>query len=75
MGSARLGEGSAGVMAGKGDMATPLLETKLHVPPVRPEWVARPRLAERLDAGLDCKLILVSAPAGFGKTTLAAAWA
>jgi LuxR family maltose regulon positive regulatory protein len=48
----------------------PLLQTKLHIPPIRPELVSRPRPIERLNAGLDRKLTLVSAPAGFGKTTL-----
>jgi LuxR family maltose regulon positive regulatory protein len=56
-------------------MATPLLTTKLYIPPVRPELVSRPRLIERLNAGLDRKLTLVSAPAGFGKTTLLSEWA
>lgn len=51
-------------------MATPLLKTKLYIPPVRPELVSRPRLIERLTAGLHRKLTLISAPAGFGKTTL-----
>jgi LuxR family maltose regulon positive regulatory protein len=51
-------------------MATPLLQTKLYIPPVRPELVPRPRLIEQLDAGLHHKLTLISAPAGFGKTTL-----
>ncbi len=46
----------------------PLLKTKLHIPPVRPELVSRPRLIERLNAGLGRKLTLISAPAGFGKT-------
>jgi len=55
-------------------MATPLLTTKLYVPPVRPELVSRPRLIERLNAGLDGKLTLMSAPAGFGKTTLVTEW-
>jgi LuxR family maltose regulon positive regulatory protein len=41
---------------------------------VRPELVSRPRLIERLNAGRDCKLTLISAPAGFGKTTLVAEW-
>ncbi len=50
------------------------LKTKLYIPPVRPEVVARPRLNERLRAGLGRKLILVSAPAGYGKTTLVSAW-
>lgn len=55
-------------------MASPLLTTKLHIPPVRPGWVPRPRLIARLDAGLHRKLTLISAPAGSGKTTLASAW-
>ncbi len=48
----------------------PLLQTRLHVPPIRPGLVSRPRLIERLNAGLHRKLTLVSAPAGFGKTML-----
>jgi LuxR family maltose regulon positive regulatory protein len=55
-------------------MTTPLLTTKLHIPPVRPELVLRPRLVERLNEGLHRKLTLVSAPAGFGKTTLVTVW-
>ena len=51
-------------------MSTPLLTTKLYIPPIRPELVLRPRLIERLNAGLHRKLTLISAPAGFGKTTL-----
>src|SRR6266508_1072047 len=47
-----------------------LLDTKLYVPPVRPQLVPRPRLLARLDTGLAGKLTLLSAPAGFGKTTL-----
>ena len=50
----------------------PLLETKLYVPGRRRGLVARPRLAERLNRGAEAKLTLVSAPAGFGKTTLLA---
>jgi LuxR family maltose regulon positive regulatory protein len=54
----------------------PLLQTKLHIPPVRPDLVERPRLLQRLDTGLrqGHRLILISAPAGFGKTTLLASW-
>jgi LuxR family maltose regulon positive regulatory protein len=52
----------------------PLLQTKLHIPPARPELVSRPRLIERLNEGQNSKLILISAPAGFGKTTLLAEW-
>ena len=55
-------------------MSRPLLQTKLYIPPVRPELVSRPRLIERLNAGLHHKLTLVSAPAGFGKTTLVSEW-
>ena len=71
----------------------PLLQTKLHIPPVRPELVSRPRLIERLNADLwqaapagplrgarapvgqfARRLTLISAPAGFGKTTLLIDW-
>ena len=51
-------------------MTTSFLTTKLYIPPVRPEMVSRPRLIERLDAGLHRKLTLISAPAGFGETSL-----
>jgi LuxR family maltose regulon positive regulatory protein len=51
-----------------------LLATKLHVPGPQPGFVARPRLAETLDEGLARRLILVCAPAGFGKTALLADW-
>ena len=52
----------------------PLLKTKLHIPPTRRELVSRPRLIERLNEGLHRKLTLISAPAGFGKTTLLSEW-
>lgn len=79
-------------------MAAPILRTKFYVPPVRPELVSRPRLIERLNAGLwqpasaglllgvgapasgvpagrfARRLTLISAPAGFGKTTLLVDW-
>ena len=55
-------------------METPLLQTKLYIPPPRPEFVPRPRLIERLNEGLHRKLTLISAPAGFGKTTLVCDW-
>jgi LuxR family maltose regulon positive regulatory protein len=51
-----------------------LLATKLYVPPVRPNLVTRRPLTERLDQGIKGKLTLVSAPAGFGKTTLLSEW-
>ncbi|MBK9711308.1 MAG: tetratricopeptide repeat protein [Kouleothrix sp.] len=55
-------------------MPTPILATKLYIPPPRPKAVQRPRLIERLDEGLHRKLTLISAPAGFGKTTLVSEW-
>jgi len=56
-------------------MSTPILATKLYVPPPRPKVVLRPNLIERLKEGLHRKLTLISAPAGFGKTTLVSEWA
>jgi LuxR family maltose regulon positive regulatory protein len=53
---------------------TALLETKFHVPRSRRRLVERPRLRERLRAGSDAALILVSAPAGFGKSTVLTEW-
>jgi LuxR family maltose regulon positive regulatory protein len=55
-------------------VSTPLLKTKFHIPPLRPNLVLRPRLTERLNDALHHRLTLVSAPAGFGKTTLVAEW-
>jgi LuxR family maltose regulon positive regulatory protein len=71
-------------------MSAPLLQTKLYIPPARPDLVPRPRLIERLNTGLwqngfregdrkdsrvfARKLTLVSTPAGFGKTTLLSEW-
>src|SRR6478609_3680393 len=55
-------------------MSTPILTTKLYVPPPPPTVVPRPRLLARLNAGLHRKLTLIAAPAGFGKTTLVSAW-
>src|SRR5215471_14357074 len=51
-----------------------ILATKLHIPAPRSKAVARPRLIERLNDSLNRKLTLVSAPAGFGKTTLISEW-
>ncbi|MEZ4710178.1 MAG: LuxR C-terminal-related transcriptional regulator [Caldilineaceae bacterium] len=55
-------------------MPTPILATKLYTPPPRPDLVLRPRLLERLQKGVQRRLTLISAPAGFGKTTLISAW-
>jgi LuxR family transcriptional regulator, maltose regulon positive regulatory protein len=55
-------------------MAAQILATKLYVPPPRPGIVSRPRLFGRLSDILNRKLTLISAPAGFGKTTLLSEW-
>src|SRR5438477_3452000 len=55
-------------------MSTPILATKLYIPPPPPKAVFRPRLIERLNEGFRRKLTLISAPAGFGKTTLVSEW-
>src|SRR5437868_2717457 len=52
----------------------PLLATKLHIPRPRPQLVHRPRLIQRLQQSLQRPLTLLSAPAGFGKSTLLADW-
>ncbi len=55
-------------------MARPVIATKLYVPRLRRGLVPRQRLRERLRLGDQSRLTLVSAPAGFGKTTLLAEW-
>src|SRR5579859_5843832 len=55
-------------------MFTQVLATKLHFPSSGPTIVSRPRLTERLNTGLNRSLTLISAPAGFGKTTLISEW-
>ena len=55
-------------------MVLPITATKLYVPKRRSGLVARPRLHELLGVGGDVRVVLVSAPAGFGKTTLLADW-
>ena len=52
----------------------PLLKTKLYIPRARPNLVPRPRLIRRLNEAVERSLTLVSAPAGFGKTTLLSEW-
>ena len=55
-------------------MSTPILATKLFIPPPRAEAVTRSSLMQRLNDGLSRKLTLISASAGFGKTTLLSEW-
>jgi LuxR family maltose regulon positive regulatory protein len=55
-------------------MAAPLVATKLFVPTLRAGSIRRPRLSDRLERGGPTRLVLVSAPAGFGKSTLLAEW-
>jgi len=50
------------------------LKTKICVPPLRSGWISRSRLGKRMDEGFGRKLTLLSAPAGFGKTTLLVDW-
>ena len=58
-------------------MTTPLLDTKLYLPPLRPDMVPRTHLLQQLNEGLSLghRLTLISAPAGSGKTSLVTAWA
>ncbi len=58
-------------------MSAPLLATKFYIPPAGPDRLNRPRLLQRLDDGLlpGCALVLICAPAGYGKTTLLSEWA
>jgi len=55
-------------------MSTPILATKLYIPLPRAKIVLRHRLIERMNEGMHCKLTLISASAGFGKTTLISEW-
>ncbi|MCZ8511929.1 LuxR C-terminal-related transcriptional regulator [Paenibacillus filicis] len=55
-------------------MSAPILSTKLYIPPLRSKLVLRPRLIERLNEGMHRKLTLISASAGYGKTTLVSEW-
>ena len=55
-------------------MSDQIISTKLYIPRYQPRVVLRPRLMERLNEGLQCKLTLISASAGFGKTTLLSEW-
>lgn len=59
---------------GEQDRSYPLIQTKLFVPPLRPQLVQRTHLVEKLNRGARRRLTLISAPAGFGKTTLLSEW-
>ncbi len=52
-----------------------ILKTKLFIPPLRATFVSRARLIKKLNNGLERQLTLISAPAGFGKTTIVSEWA
>ena len=56
---------------GPASAVIPTLEGRFYRPPLPDGYVLRPRLCERLSAGLEGRLLLVSAPAGFGKSSLA----
>jgi len=80
----RIGSGSA--MTGTEDdgsydrpaaissFSDPILEAKLQPPPARADWVERRRLLTLLDQAVERPMVLVAAPAGFGKTTLVTQW-
>jgi LuxR family maltose regulon positive regulatory protein len=55
-------------------MATSILATKLYIPPPRAQLVPRPRLIEQLNDGLHRKMTIITAPAGYGKTTMLSEW-
>ena len=67
-------EGGEQVNQSSGEQSESLLKTKLFVPPIQSNCVYRPRLTELINRGLDKVLILISAPAGYGKTTLVTSW-
>ncbi|MGR6964981.1 LuxR C-terminal-related transcriptional regulator [Geodermatophilus sp. URMC 61] len=70
----RVVDAGAWPLQGEAVAVGPLLTTKLHAPRRRRGLVARPRLIERLSRGDEAALTLVSAPAGFGKTTVLTDW-
>jgi LuxR family transcriptional regulator, maltose regulon positive regulatory protein len=66
-----VGPGNANKMP---DQSKHLLLTKFYIPSMRPNQIIRPRLDDLLNGGLEKTLILVSAPAGYGKSTLVSRW-
>ena len=69
-----MAEGSASQGRNPGGASGVVLATKLYIPPIRPDLVPRPRLVSRLENHNHAHFTLVSAPAGFGKTTLISEW-
>src|SRR3712207_3701399 len=67
-------EGGSPEGSPRAERGDPILLTKLSIPTTRSYVVPRPYLSKRLEEGIGCKLTLISAPAGFGKTTLLSAW-
>lgn len=57
-----------------GALVDPILSAKLHPPQLRPDWIDRPRLLQELDDAVLRPVVLIAAPAGFGKTTLITQW-
>lgn len=55
-------------------LVDPIIDAKLHPPQPHPDWVARPRLLQELDEAVPRPVVLIAAPAGFGKTTLITQW-
>jgi LuxR family maltose regulon positive regulatory protein len=68
------GSRGVGTVVGTGADRDVLLATKLRVPSLRDGFVARPRLTVSLDAAVNRELVVVSAPAGFGKSSAIAEW-
>ena len=62
------------MVQGSNPIRSPILQTKLQRPRLKSNLVHRPRLVNQLNRGLDRRLVLVSAPVGFGKTTLLSGW-
>lgn len=56
-------------------MPIQIISTKLSVPSLRSRVILRPRLLQKLNQGLECGFVLISAPAGYGKSTLLTTWA
>ena len=72
-GSERAGDGGVEPVA-PAPWVDPFLDARLHHPPPRPEWIHRERLLDAMDRAVRHPLSLVSAPVGYGKTTLVAQW-